>query len=288
VALARRARVVLAHADGTSLAAIATRLGLHRDSCRRWLLRYRTRGTAGLLHGNAGKPKNVVFDAATCAEIRRRASAEPGTFGEPHARWSLYKLRDHLVRRHVVRTISVERLRQLLREGPTDREHWNQPVSRIPPLAPQVRRQLGEWARDSDRELALRAQVILAIAGGMTVAKAARTFRIGKNRIRRWVAEFELAGVTGLQHGARSLREAIVRLTSVPPHAAGARGDLWSLGQLRAVLQRHGVTKAMSLNELRRVAEAAGLTMADFPAGAQPGSAGMPLNATGSGEGEGG
>lgn len=122
--IARRARIILARARGLSLTPIALSVGLHRDSVRRWIARFRARGLEGLQHGNAGKPKNVVFDAAVCAEILRRAKMHPRTLGEPFDAWSLYKLRDHLVRTGVVRSICVERVRQLLNAGSYSRQHW--------------------------------------------------------------------------------------------------------------------------------------------------------------------
>ncbi|HUI24687.1 MAG TPA: helix-turn-helix domain-containing protein [Candidatus Kryptonia bacterium] len=131
--LARRVRIVLARADGMALGPIAQSVGVHRDSVRRWIKRFCVRGLAGLQHGNAGKSRNVVFDAAVCAAIRRRASMAPAALGEPYTTWSLYKLRDHLVRHGVVRTISIERLRQLLNGGPYARDYWPDSARRAEP-----------------------------------------------------------------------------------------------------------------------------------------------------------
>jgi transposase len=195
--LARRARIILARADGLTLGAIADSVGLHRDSVRRWLTRYRSRGIEGLHHGNAGKPKNVIFDPAICAEIRRRASSPPSAFAEPWALWSLYKLRDHIIRNQIVRTISVERLRQLLREGRYSRRHWHQPT-RIGPLDPDVRRQLVDLVRHPEPERAQRARAVLAIADGGSINSVASTLHLGKGNVRRWLDEFRIGGIVGL------------------------------------------------------------------------------------------
>jgi len=261
--LAGRARVVLARADGQSLNTIAARVGLHRDSCRRWLLRYRTGGVPGLQHGNTGKPKNVIFSPSTCVEIRRRASSDPATLGESYPEWSLYKLRAHLIRHHIVESISVERLRQLLQDRSVDRRYWHRPTRRIGQLSPEVRQQLVQLAADSNPDRARRARVILAIADGASLAEIASSLHIGKNSVRRWLDYFQLAGVAGLSHGVPTLRDAIVRLTSVPPRAIGASGDVWSLPELRALLLRQGVAPLISLDELRRVAATAGVTLAE-------------------------
>ena len=122
--LARRARLILARAEGQTLNAIGHRFQIHPDTVRRWLVRYGQRGLAGLRHGNLGKSRNLVFDAPLRAEIRRRASINPVEFGEDFALWSLIKLRDHLVRHRVVRTISHEALRQMLRTGSFSRRYW--------------------------------------------------------------------------------------------------------------------------------------------------------------------
>jgi transposase len=120
----RRARIVLAWLDGKRVEAIARELGVHEDTVRRAISSFQKRGLAALQHGNRGKPKNVVFDARVQREIFRLAGMAPKALGEPFATWSLYKLRDRLIRRGVVISISRERLRQLLRDGVYSRRHW--------------------------------------------------------------------------------------------------------------------------------------------------------------------
>ena len=122
--LARRAGMVLARAEGQTLSAIGKRFHAHPDTVRRWLARYEQRGLAGLRHGNLGKSRNLVFDAPLRAEIRRRAAINPAEFGENFPLWSLVKLRDHLVRHRVVRTMSHEALRQVLRGSSFSRRYW--------------------------------------------------------------------------------------------------------------------------------------------------------------------
>ena len=123
-ALAKRARLLLARADGETLRAIGERFGVHPDTVRRWLVRYAQRGLAGLRHGNLGKSRNLVFDAPTRAKIRRLAETDPTVLGEHFRRWSLIKLRDHLVHHGIVRTISHESLRQILLVGPSLQRYW--------------------------------------------------------------------------------------------------------------------------------------------------------------------
>jgi len=196
--LARRARIVLARADGASLTVIAGMVSLHRDSVRRWVIRFRNRGLSGLRHGNAGRPKNVVFGESVREEIRRRAGMDPRALGEQFDSWSLYKLRDHLIRKGVVRSISVESLRLLLRAGQYSREHWGQPASSIGPLAPEVREQLAQLLDHPSREQAQRARAVLAVVDGATISHVANSLHMGKNSLRRWLQHFRLSGVSGL------------------------------------------------------------------------------------------
>ncbi len=224
--IARRARIIVARADGAPLSVIARSVGLHRDSVRRWLNRYHAQGLAGLQHGNAGKPKNVVFDAAARAEINRRADTSPAMLGEPFNAWSLYKLRDHLVHQRVVASISVERLRQLLATSEHQREFWRRGKEGVP-ISPEVRHQLVELVRHPRIDQARRARAVLAIADGASISAVAHTFHLGKGRIRRWLDHFLTAGVAGLSGSATEAANMDHSLASfsgaAPPHYSPAQ-----------------------------------------------------------------
>jgi transposase len=216
--LARRARIIAARADGLGLSAIAKSVGLHRDSVRRWLLRYGTRGIAGLQHGNTGRPKNVVFDATARREIARRASLSPSTVGESFAAWSLYKLRAHLLAHRIVPHISVERLRQVLAEEHSPRAHW-QRSNRVGPLSPEVRHQLVELLQQPQLTPAQRAaRAVLAVADGASISAVAHSFHLGRHSVRRWLDDFRNAGIAGLLRGGAPARTA----TQVPAAEATA------------------------------------------------------------------
>ncbi|MBI4515119.1 MAG: helix-turn-helix domain-containing protein [Deltaproteobacteria bacterium] len=200
--LGRRVQIILARADGVSLNAIGGRVGMHRDSVRRWVLRFNHRGLAGLQHGNKGKPRNVIFNAATRAEIRRRADTNPLGLGEPFARWSLCKLRDHLVERGIVRTISVETLRLMLLSEPLSKVFWTPRQRVIEPLPPEVRHHLLASAYHADPQQSKRARALLALANGATISDVVATQRIGKSHLRRWLADFRHFGLAALNpHG---------------------------------------------------------------------------------------
>jgi transposase len=271
--LARRARIILARDHGASLGAIAASVGMHRDSIRRWLVRYRLRGIEGLQHGNAGKPKNVVFHAPIRAEIQRRASISPRTLGESYPNWSLYKLRDHLVGHGVVRTISIERLRQLLRSDKYSREFWEPPSRRVGPLSPRLKEELLKLTREARSDQAQRARVVLAVAEGASIAEVASRLHLGRNSIRRCIDCFQHDGVAGLieqRPSPRSTdlvspgtRQAIVALARSHPRSAGEPSERWSLRQLQSLLIRRGIVSAISTGELRRIFQSANITLAE-------------------------
>jgi transposase len=57
------------------------------------------------------------LQAAQIQEARRIAETAPVDLGEPYGHWSLATLRTYLIRHHIVRNISREHLRQLLKKG---------------------------------------------------------------------------------------------------------------------------------------------------------------------------
>jgi transposase len=62
-----------------------------------------------------GAPAQI--EAAAAAEMCRIAKIPPSDLGLEYGRWSLTNLRDYLVKKHTVREISREHLRQLLKKG---------------------------------------------------------------------------------------------------------------------------------------------------------------------------
>lgn len=195
---ARWARIILARSEGATLGGIAASEKVHRDTVRRCLQRFRRHGIGGLRHGNAGKSKNLTFDASVRREIARRASLPPREVNENFATWSLYKLREHLVRAGIVRSISIERLRYILGVEPHDRAYWPKAETLLSPLSREARRELIELAQGADAEIARRAGAVLAVASGARLGQVAREFHCGKSSIRRWLDHVRLHGVSRL------------------------------------------------------------------------------------------
>ena len=110
----RRAQVVLASAQGSKAPDIARRLYFSPQHVRTILKTFNAEGLSALVpkYGGGRPPefreeqKSLIVEAALCP---------PDLLGWPFRRWSLAKLRDHLLRERIVRSISLETLRQMLK-----------------------------------------------------------------------------------------------------------------------------------------------------------------------------
>lgn len=109
----RRAQVVLASAQGSKVPAIARRLYFSEGHIRILIKEFNAAGLDALVprYGVGRPPKfreeqiSLIVEAALCP---------PDLLGWPFRRWSLSKLRDHLLAEKIVASISLETLRNLL------------------------------------------------------------------------------------------------------------------------------------------------------------------------------
>jgi transposase len=112
----RRAEAVLLHAAGVAAADIARLLDVHVHTAYADLRAFHRQGL-----GAERLPRRVGARARlTDAQVRaiwRLAETPPPELGLPYGRWSLAKLRDHLVRQRVLKAISREHLRRVLKKG---------------------------------------------------------------------------------------------------------------------------------------------------------------------------
>jgi transposase len=112
----RRAEVLVLYAAGLEAVEIASALGVHIKTVYSDLRAFEAQGVACVrarLYG--GAPTRL--SAEQTAEIRRVAEAVPGEVGLPFGRWSLATLREYLIHRRIVKTISREHLRRVLKKG---------------------------------------------------------------------------------------------------------------------------------------------------------------------------
>jgi transposase len=115
----RQAEAILLHADGWSGIAIAASLGVHANTVYAALHDFDREGLAAVEQvSRGGAPPRLT--AAQEAAIVQRADQPPSELGLPYGRWSLAKLRDYLIRQRILKTISREHLRRVLKKGGSD------------------------------------------------------------------------------------------------------------------------------------------------------------------------
>ena len=111
----RRAEAILLYAAGLTAADIAQALAVHPHTIYADLHAFQQDGVA-CLHSPSAVGAPVRIRAGQVEEIGRLAEIAPYELGLPYGRWSLNKLRDYLIKARVVKTISREHLRQVLKK----------------------------------------------------------------------------------------------------------------------------------------------------------------------------
>lgn len=112
----RRAAILVYYAAELNAQDVAAAVGMHRNTVYAVLHAFERRGMAAVqalpLRGARSR-----ISAEQVQEICRLADGEPTDVGLPHGRWSLAKLRDYLIKKRIVKAISREHLRRLLKKG---------------------------------------------------------------------------------------------------------------------------------------------------------------------------
>ncbi len=112
----KRAAAVLAANTGMTVPQISKTQFVHESYVRKILNGFNTEGLASI--GNRyGKGRPVIFDDTVRQEIFQVVTMPPAQLGLPFTVWSISKLRDYLIAQRIVKTISIEWLRQILREA---------------------------------------------------------------------------------------------------------------------------------------------------------------------------
>jgi len=110
----QRLMIILLSSQGHKVQEISREVDLHPINVRKWIHRFNTDGFAGLRSGKSpGRPP--VFTDAQRQAIVDIASSEPKSLNLSFKQWSLQRLRNYLIEGAVVRQISVETIRQILR-----------------------------------------------------------------------------------------------------------------------------------------------------------------------------
>ena len=111
----RRAQVVLASAQGLKVPTIAELVHYSPQHVRTIIREFDQHGLEALnSKPRSGRPEEFTEDLR--ALIVETALCPPKLLGQPFTRWSLVKLGDYLVAEKVVKSISAETLRTILRE----------------------------------------------------------------------------------------------------------------------------------------------------------------------------
>lgn len=112
----RRAEALVLYAAGLEANEIARALDVHINTVYSDLRAFDLRGVACVRERmQGGAPARL--SAAQRAAIVRMAETSPGDVDLPFGRWSLSKLREYLIRRRIVKAISREHLRRVLKKG---------------------------------------------------------------------------------------------------------------------------------------------------------------------------
>lgn len=268
--VARHARIVLGRASGLQIRSVAESIGVHPNTVRNCVRRFEVHGMRGLAHASAGKPKNVAFTDAVREEIARLAMRAPSSVGESFEHWSLRRLRQHLIGRGIVRSISVEGLRQLLRGLPLPSSTWRRATRPAIRLSENVQHALEGWAAGPRAARSLRAQIVLAASQGLSETEVAAGLHIGRETVRRWLRRFRQNGILGLQgtrggalQTSRQARIAIERLARSEARQNGADIESWTLDALRQAVLRERIVRQISLRQLAAILSEAGIPIAD-------------------------
>ena len=111
----RRAHVVLASDQGFKVPAIAEMLHYSEQHIRNIIKAFNERGLKALEpEPKSGRPNKFTEDQ--CASIAETALCPPELLGMPFTRWSLEKLREYIIKDKIVTSISLEKLRSILKD----------------------------------------------------------------------------------------------------------------------------------------------------------------------------
>jgi len=142
-----RARIVLAAAEGAANTKIATEVGVHVDTVRKWRRRFATAGLPGL-EDRPRSGRRRGFTPIQVAEVKALACTLPAETGAPLSRWSSTELASEVITRGIAETISAATVRRWLAADaikPWQHRSWIFP--RDPDFATKAARVLDLYAR---------------------------------------------------------------------------------------------------------------------------------------------
>ena len=109
-----RSHIVLLSSQGYNSTEIASLVGRHPASVRKWIHRFNELGISSLTHApSPGRKRSYTEEQAQ--EMIEIALTEPRALGQPYSRWSLHRLTRYLIDTGVVKTISHDTVWRTLR-----------------------------------------------------------------------------------------------------------------------------------------------------------------------------
>lgn len=112
----KRAQVILLSAQGQRVREIAPSVYLSEEYVRRLINRFNKERTEIFnIQRSPGQP--VQFTEEIKSEIIEIALSPPNLLGQPFSRWSLEKIKEYLLNKKIVKTISIETIRTILKEN---------------------------------------------------------------------------------------------------------------------------------------------------------------------------
>lgn len=112
----RRAEALFLYATDMTAVEIAHALERHRNTIYADLHAFELHGLTAIHHlRSRGAPMRI--SAAQVGEILRIAERLPYELGLPYGRWSAAKLREYLLKQRIVKALSREHLRRILKKG---------------------------------------------------------------------------------------------------------------------------------------------------------------------------
>lgn len=119
-ALAKRAGIILLSSEERYRASeISVLLGMHVSSVRYWIHRFNKEGMT-VLQPRKGRGWGSFIDSDARTTLIRLATTPPREMGLKFTTWTLRELKKYLVEREIVKEISHETIRRILRDEGID------------------------------------------------------------------------------------------------------------------------------------------------------------------------
>jgi len=110
----KRAKVIKYSSEGYTTTEIVSMVDIHSNNVRKWINGFNKLGLGIITHQNTGKAPRQKFTIHDADSIAAVALSKPRELGMKFTTWSLPKLKQYLIERGVIKSISIETLRTML------------------------------------------------------------------------------------------------------------------------------------------------------------------------------